>query len=653
MKKKRRSIIIYIIILSLILAIPSLICLGIYNNKNVKVIGSENKFKRMISSNGYSSGNILKKIITLPYSLTEIGRYKSNDYDLYDYSTNKGTSSIESNKNISTEEYSTTNLQVENVDEADIVKTDGKYIYSITDDKVVITETLEDGKMKIVSKISNIEIPEEIFLSNNKLIVISTISSNKNTVVDIFDISDKSNPKKLKNVELKLKYYTSRLINDKVYIFSSGNITKNNLDKYYYYDNKNKKHISVYSINDNPEKLDYNKIMYVKGVNTKYLTAIMDIDLNNLEDINFNGIMMNISNAYISQNNIYVAENKYKYDEYKLSSIFKFKGIFGMFSEDSNYGKYTNIYKFNIRNEKIEYVNSAEEKGTTINQFSMDEYNGNLRVALNDGTNQNKIAIFNEKMKKIGGINNIAQGEKIYSTRFINDRAYMVTFKTVDPLFVIDLSDPQNPQILGKLKIPGYSTYLHPYDENHIIGIGNDTKTKVNKNALGKVTSETTTVTGIKMAIFDVTDVNNPKEMFTQKIGDSKTYSSVLSNHKSLLFSKEKNLIAIPINSYNTNISVNVANDNISSSDISSKIKNNRISNGYLVYNIDLNEGFKQKGIITHNADVKYFNYSKYTDELRGLYINNILYTVSNRYIKSNDLDTLQEKSSLNLEEED
>ena len=154
------------------------------------------------------------------------------------------------------------------------------------------------------------------------------------------------------------------------------------------------------------------------------------------------------------------------------------------------------------------------------------------------------------------------------------------------------------------------------------------------------------------MAIFDVTDVSNPKEMFSQKIGDSKTYSSVLSNHKSLLFSKEKNLFAIPINNYSSDINVIKTDDNISSSDISSKIKSSRVSNGYLVYNIDLNNGFKEKGTITHNTSSNYFTYSKYSDELRGLYINNILYTISNKYIKANDIDTLSEKSCLKLEEE-
>ena len=145
------------------------------------------------------------------------------------------------------------------------------------------------------------------------------------------------------------------------------------------------------------------------------------------------------------------------------------------------------IYKFNIEKDGlVQYDTKTKVSGQTINQFSIDEYDGNLRVALYDN-NGSKVVIFNNKLEKIGETTYLAPGEKMYTSRFIGNKAYLVTYRTIDPLYVIDLSDPSNPTPLGELKIPGYSTYLHPYDENHLIGIGMETKETVRRDSFGKV----------------------------------------------------------------------------------------------------------------------------------------------------------------------
>ena len=128
--------------------------------------------------------------------------------------------------------------------------------------------------------------------------------------------------------------------------------------------------------------------------------------------------------------------------------------------------------------------------------------------------------------------------EKIYSVRFIGKVGYIVTFKQIDPLFVIDLSDPTNPTIKGELKIPGYSSYLHPYDDTHIIGIGYNTE----ENKYGGTVNK-----NMKMSMFDVSDLENPKEIFSIDIGDEYAYSEITSNHKALFYNKSKNLIGFPI----------------------------------------------------------------------------------------------------------
>lgn len=202
----------------------------------------------------------------------------------------------------------------------------------------------------------------------------------------------------------------------------------------------------------------------------------------------------------------------------------------------------------------------------------------------------------------------------------------MVTFVQTDPLFVIDLSNPTNPAVLGELKIPGFSNYLHPYDETHIIGFGQDTTTK--NYGYGDVII----TNGMKMAIFDVSDVSNPKEMYSIKIGDRSTYSELLSNHKALLFSKEKNLLAFPIR-------------------IASNTSNNYYTfQGAIVYNVDLETGFTLKGQISNkDSQNSYFYYDSDKVINRIIYIGNNLITLSPTLVKVTDMTTMEEVDSVEI----
>ncbi|HNX92972.1 MAG TPA: beta-propeller domain-containing protein, partial [Syntrophomonas sp.] len=243
-----------------------------------------------------------------------------------------------------------------------------------------------------------------------------------------------------------------------------------------------------------------------------------------------------------------------------------------------------------------------------------------------------------------GKIENIAPGERIYSTRFMGDRAYMVTFKQVDPFFVLDLSDPTQPKILGKLKIPGYSDYLHPYDENHIIGFGKETV-----EASGFNGESTAFYQGLKIAIFDVTDVSQPVEMSKVVIGDRGTDSELLRNHKALLFSRDKNLLALPV----TVMTTDQQNTKMNSGNIPEY--GGFAFQGAYIYNIDLQNGLQYKGRITHLNDEDYVKAGNYWNEAeksisRILYIGDTLYTLSPAMIKSNQLDSLQEKQVLTLQ---
>ena len=367
---------------------------------------------------------------------------------------------------------------------------------------------------------------------------------------------------------------------------------------------------------------------------------------------------MDVENAYISENNMYLIDNGYSGGSNPtLANLYGIKGVFGLKDiEIESRTASSSIYKFNFKDDgTVEYQTKTTVKGTTIDQFSLDEKDGNLRVALYT-TDGSRVVVLDNDLKQIGESRYLAKGEKMYSARFMGDRAYLVTYKTVDPLYSIDLSDPTYPKVLGELKIPGYSTYLQPYDENHIIGFGFQTSENVYRNSYGRVTTTSTRITGMKMALFDVSDVSNPKVISEQVIGDSKTNSTILENHKALLFDKEKNLLAIPIKNYTEDLSMS-DEDNISTATSRyTRYLRNRSYNkiGYAVYNLDLETGFTFKGLITHDVDEtknndnytysSFNNYSNsYISDIRGLYIDNTLYTVSEREIKANNLDTLEQ----------
>ena len=300
--------------------------------------------------------------------------------------------------------------------------------------------------------------------------------------------------------------------------------------------------------------------------------------------------------------------------------------------------------------------------GTIVNQFSMDEYAGNFRIATTSGdmwasgenTSKNNLYILGDALQEIGKIEGIAPGERIYSVRFMGKRAYMVTFRTVDPLFAIDVSDPTSPKVLGALKIPGYSDYLHPYDENHLIGFGKDTVEVEQKDSLGNTISTNAFYLGMKVALFDVTDVENPKELHKLIIGDRGTGSELLYNHKALLFSREKNLLAFPVELYE------IANKSTNAGSSPTTITGPRMPDygtftyqGAYIYQLDPQNGFQLQGRITHLTDEELSKSGNwYTSERfvrRILYIGDTLYTLSDGMIKANARNGLQEMGSLHI----
>jgi uncharacterized secreted protein with C-terminal beta-propeller domain len=295
----------------------------------------------------------------------------------------------------------------------------------------------------------------------------------------------------------------------------------------------------------------------------------------------------------------------------------------------------TVIHRIAINDGQIEYAAKGEVDGYLLNQFSMDEYDTELRVAttvdmwLESGRKSyNNVYILNSDMKVTGTLEGIAKDEQIYSSRFMGEKLYLVTFRQIDPFFVIDLSG-KDPVVLGKLKIPGYSSYLHPYDENHIIAVGKNT----GENEWGGVSTK-----GVKISMFDVSDVENPKEIDSVEIGMQGSDSPILYDHKAFLFSKEKGIVVLPL------------------TEITSREKtgaysyNNKIWDGAYVFSVSKN-GFEEKGKVMHSSRQRYyFGWYDAASVSRSLYIGDSLYTISSKYIKKNDLsDNLKTLGSLTL----
>lgn len=671
---KKKKIIVLLLIAILIIGVLCGVIIGLKDDETQLIsVKSEKELMSIYKGNDKQVNEKIVGIVTLPFSLSQMNyRYRYVEYAWGSNNAPLSGSSLDSiigsagdtaeTGNTSSgfkgegtvKNHSTTNIQVENVDEADITKTDGDYIYSISEDKVIITNVKDPANIKIEAKIEPTDdyVPEDIVLYNNKLVVISTqyISNREiNTFVSVYDITTKPSPILIESYTLYEEYYTSRCINGKLLVISSGKLRE-----------EDDKIIAYYDENNEQKDIGLSRIKYLKGLKSDKQTLIATLDLNTNNNVKVDSYLFDVTNAYISQDNLYLLNEVYG-DEILseadyLKELFSFKGVIGFFDtiEDYDYDKYTNIYKFKILDDgSIEYKNKARVKGTTINQFSLDEYDGNLRVGLYtyDGS---RVVVFDKELKQIGETPYLSKGEKMYSTRFIENKAYMVTYKNTDPLYVIDLETPTEPKVLGKLKIPGYSTYLHPYDENHLIGIGMQTEERVNRNNSGKIISTNTVITGMKMALFDVSDVNRPIQISQTIIGDSRTTSAILTNHKALLFSAEKGIIAIPVNRYPSDFEITNNTSDISLM-VNSYTNYNKkyTSEGYFVYDINLNDGFKLKGVINHEklSSNKYYYYNT-SKLLRGMWIEENLYTVSEDMIKVNKLDDLSQISELKIKEE-
>jgi len=530
-----------------------------------------------------------------------------------------------------TSDYSTTNIQVEGVDEADLVKTDGEYIYLVSREQVYILRAYPPEEARIVSTITMEKYIIDLYIGGDKLVILGVedvflarpLSIPEDawgaaTFIDVYDIKDRANPILDRSATLDGYYLNSRLIDDYVYMVTSQFCIRYNDSEVY---------LPHFKDGDKVYEVEADTIYY--NNNTDSWCSFTNIFALNIqqpgEPLGHESFLLGLDSImYASQDTIYLASICW----------------------DKEIGDATKVFKVNVEGRRIEYTADGIVPGFVLNQFSIDEHKGYLRIATTQGhisrttggTNNN-IYVLSKDLEIVGRIEGLAPGEKIYSARFIGERCYLVTFKKVDPLFTIDLSDPRNPRILGKLKIPGYSDYLHPYDENHLIGIGKET--------VEAEEGDFAWYQGVKITLFDVSDVENPREVSKIVIGKRGTETPALHDHKAVLFSKPHNLLIIPI-------LVAEIDPNKFSGDVPPNFHGEYVYQGAHVFHISSEAGIQLRGRITHIEDFESFVKSGYwfEDELevqRSLYINEVLYTISQGMIKMNALDNLSNLGLLEL----
>ena len=527
---------------------------------------------------------------------------------------------------------SSTNVQTQGVDEGDLVKTNGSTIASLSNKSIHLIDPTKDN-INISSTIDlTLGYGSELYLTDNQLIILGSSSNyyptsallesskimpyyGQQTFVEVYDITDPANPV-LDNQWTFDGYLTSsRLIEDDLYMvtqrssyFLRGEMLTSEQWTVGYQDMITEQQSSI-----EPEDLYY----FPQAIQPSTLLTI-GIDLSS-SHVDMKAYLGQAQTVYASTDSLYLSFTDY---QYLSSSRTDYQPLYETTSV---------IYQFDLENGVITAGQQTRVPGTINNQFSMDERDGIFRVATTtrpmwfeeNRNTGNHLFVMDQDLSLLGSLEDLAPGESIQSIRFTNDRAYMVTYEQIDPFFVIDTRSPENPTVLGALKIPGFSSYLHILDDSHILGFGTDTYDVDGRIQTG----------GFKLSLFDVTDPSSPIESKTEVIGQAGTYSEVTSNHKALLYNGTKGIMAFPLSVSATPYSTNFV--------------------GAYIYDITNND-FDYSGNITHHtADTLSGNGYKYYDYIyqikRLLTIDDVLYSISQGKIMATNLDGTQIFSSLEL----
>ncbi len=485
----------------------------------------------------------------------------------------KGNSAADVNTNSSNtqkKDHSDTNVQVEGVDEADIVKTDGENIYVLKNDYEPFGAKVNVYSAKGINtrQISSINIKpkkenyrdfnaREMYLSGNRLVVIisSFVSENDNsdtqdkvvsfsdvnygyylnsiTQFMVYDITDHKDIKLVNKGAQDGLYCSSRMVGGKLYLVTEHSVKldgvkKDDIDTY----------VPKCIVGEDTLYVSESCICIPEAPDSSSMIVTAAYNSKDGKQISSASVLGGGSNVYM--NSEYMVISEYVYPHQKTGVQYD----------------YTDLLLFSVKDGNIEYKTKGRVKGSLLNQFSMDVYEGHLRVCTTvtkqkiikkykynyvdstfNATTTNSLYVLSlDKMEAVGSIEGLAEDERIYSARFTGEIGYFVTFRETDPLFAVDLKNPREPKILSALKIDGFSSYLHPFSEDTLLGFGYNTENSV--------------TTSLKLTMFDIKDLTDVREIVTQTVSNRYADSEGVYNHKAIFVDTEKQLIGFNMYNY-------------------------------------------------------------------------------------------------------
>jgi inhibitor of cysteine peptidase len=521
----------------------------------------------------------------------------------------------------SSREYSKTNVQVEGVDELDSVKTDGRYVYVAGSTGVSVIDAYPPEQLANVTFIpaedlvpniddnANVNV-EGIFILPGKLVVITSWYEYSNyygpvydfveprsmvrgpwSTISVLDVDQPDNPILIWSSGVSGYPISARMTDGTVYMVSSCWAVTMDNDTL----------VPMKSANGQESEMPLSAIRYDPEMeDADAFTNILALNVSDLEDNVISIVTGYSSTFYASKSAMYLTVPKWN---------IRWALVENSAEASVDDTTTTSIYKISYEGLSMGATAKGNVKGTLLNQFSMDEYESKLRVATTtDWPDQsNAVYILDSDLNTVGALEDIASGERIYSSRFVGDTLYLVTFRQVDPLFIIDLTWASSPKILSELTLPGFSTYLHPISDDLLLGIGAE-------DGVAKV------------SLFDVSDRMNPSEISSWTLSDYK-WSSIVWDHKDVLFDSEKGLLVIPVTAYDY--------DYVS--------YGSTYVNGAFVFDVTAENGIELRGVIESNSTAYYYG----SGVRRSLYIEDCLYTIWGNTIKANLLSDLSEIGSL------